>query len=104
MRHTLKMHVHDMHAYEIYDHKVHAHETPAHYCFGGFLAQMVVDLSRSEFQNSSFCASCGWSLLPSATVDPPQKLSPSSIIPKAFGFSIHLSEPFHTSSFASIWY
>jgi hypothetical protein len=32
---------------------VHAHETPAHHCFGGSLAQTVVDLSRSEFQNTS---------------------------------------------------
>ena len=26
--------------------------------FGGSLAQTVVDLSRSELQNTSFCASC----------------------------------------------
>ena len=47
------MHVHDMHA-----RKVHAHETPAHHYFGSSLAQTVVDLSRSELQNTSFCASC----------------------------------------------
>jgi hypothetical protein len=29
------------------------------HCFGGSLAQTVVDLSRSEFQNTSFCASAG---------------------------------------------
>src|SRR6266516_76253 len=44
------MHVHDMHA-----RKVHGHETPAHQYFGDSLAQTVVDLSRSEFQNTSFC-------------------------------------------------
>jgi hypothetical protein len=49
MRHTHERRVHDMHA-----RKVHAaHETPAHYCFGGSLAQTVVDLSRSEFQKTN---------------------------------------------------
>jgi len=42
-----------MHAYE-----AHAHETPVHHYFSGPLAQTVVDLSRSECQNTSFCASC----------------------------------------------
>src|ERR1700722_6176727 len=63
MRYTHEMHAHEMHAHEIRDHKmharkVHAHETPAHHCFGDSLAQTVVDLSRSEFQNTSFCAGC----------------------------------------------
>jgi hypothetical protein len=43
-----------MHACE-----VHAHETPAYYYFGGSLAQTMVHLSRSEFKNTSFGASCG---------------------------------------------
>ena len=47
-------HARDMHA-----RKVHAHETPTHHYFGGSLAPIVVDLSRSELQNTSFCASCG---------------------------------------------
>ena len=54
-----EMHVHDMiydhmvHAHHMHDRKGHAHETPAHHYFGGSLAQTVVDLSRSEFQNTS---------------------------------------------------
>jgi hypothetical protein len=36
-------------------HEMHAHETLAHHCFGGSLAQTVVDLLRSEFQNMRFC-------------------------------------------------
>jgi hypothetical protein len=59
-----EVHAHETHAYEMHARKVHAyetsaHETPAHHCFGGSLAQKVVDLLRSGFQNTSFCASCG---------------------------------------------
>src|SRR5436305_13445206 len=38
---------------------------PAHHCFGGSLAQTVVDLSRSEFQIRVFALVTGWPLLPS---------------------------------------
>jgi hypothetical protein len=47
MRHTLEIGAREMHARE-----VHAHETLTN---GG----AVVDLSRSELQNTSLCASCG---------------------------------------------
>jgi hypothetical protein len=47
------------HAREVHAHEEHAHETPARHRFGGSLAQAVVDLSRSGFQNMSFCASRG---------------------------------------------
>jgi hypothetical protein len=66
----IEMHAHEVRAHEMHARKVHAYETPAHYCFGGSLAQTVIDLSRSEFQNTSFCASCGWSLLPAAPAAP----------------------------------
>jgi hypothetical protein len=57
--HAHEVHAHETHAYEMHARKVHAHEIPAHHCFGGSLAQTVVDLSRSEFQNTSFYASSG---------------------------------------------
>jgi hypothetical protein len=57
--HARKMHAHEVHAHKMRAREVHAHETPAHHCPGSSLAQTVVDLSRSEFQNTSFCASCG---------------------------------------------
>jgi hypothetical protein len=53
--HADEMHTHEISAHEMTPKKVHANETPAHHCFGGSLAQTVVDLSRSEFQNGSFC-------------------------------------------------
>jgi hypothetical protein len=50
--HARKMHAHEMHAHEMHAREVHAHETLTN---GG----AVVDLSRSELQKTSFCASCG---------------------------------------------
>jgi hypothetical protein len=51
------MHAHKMHANEVHAHNVHAREVHAYETLtnGG----AVVDLSRSELQNTSFCASCG---------------------------------------------
>src|SRR5271170_3417476 len=57
--HAHEVHAHKMHSHEMHPRGVHAHETPAHHCFGGSLAQTVVALSRSEFENTSFCAGCG---------------------------------------------
>src|SRR5271156_5208708 len=62
--HAREMYAHKTHAYEMrardmHARKVHAHGIPAHHCFRGSLTQTVVALSRSEFQNTSFCASCG---------------------------------------------
>jgi hypothetical protein len=54
-----EMHAHEVHAHKMHPREVHAHETLAHHCFGRFLAQTVVDLSRSKFENTSFCANCG---------------------------------------------
>src|SRR5271163_3626937 len=51
-----------MHPREIY-----THETPAHHRFGGSLAQTVVALSRSEFENIRvFALVVGWSRPPHA--------------------------------------
>jgi hypothetical protein len=60
------MHAYEMHAHEVYPRemharkaharKAHAHETPAHH--------LLWWLSGPGFQNMSFGASCGWSLLP----------------------------------------
>jgi len=58
MMHAYEIYGHKVHAHEMYGRKVHAHETPAHHYFGGSLAQTVVDSSRSEFQNTSFCTGC----------------------------------------------
>jgi hypothetical protein len=57
--HACEVHAHEVHAHKMHPREVHAHETPAHHCFGRSLAQTVVDLSRSKFENQSFCASCG---------------------------------------------
>src|SRR3984957_507109 len=77
-----KTHVHEMHADKTHAYEMHAHETHAceihalemharkvlenlqisHPTNGG----AVVDLSRSELQNMSFCANGKWSLLPAA--------------------------------------
>ena len=95
-----EVHTHEMHACEVHAHEVHAMrytpmkctpvrytpmrytpETPTHHCFGGSLAQTVVNLSRSEFQNSSFCASREWSLLPSA-IDQNRSLDIDNLLPK----------------------
>jgi hypothetical protein len=63
--HAYEMHAHEMypydsHAHEIHVDEMHAREVHAHETLtnGG----AVVDLSRSELQKKSFCASCGWSL------------------------------------------
>jgi hypothetical protein len=45
-----KVSAHEVHAHEVPAHEVPAYEVPAH---------KVVDLSRSELQNTSFCVSCG---------------------------------------------
>jgi hypothetical protein len=50
--HAHEVYPHEMHAHEVHAHEVHAHETLTN---GG----AVVNLSRSELQNTSFCASCG---------------------------------------------
>jgi hypothetical protein len=59
--HACEVHAHEMHPHEVHPHEtrayeIHARDMHAHHCFGGSL---VVDLSRSEFQNTSFCASGG---------------------------------------------
>src|SRR5947209_521599 len=53
---------------------------PAHHCFGGSLAQTVVDLSRPEFQNMSFCASCAPAAA-SRRVGPYDRLATASGLP-----------------------
>jgi hypothetical protein len=67
--HVYEIHLHEMHACEVHPHEMHAHEmTPIRYtpmrhpptiALVASLAQTVIDLSRSEFQNTSFCTSCG---------------------------------------------
>src|SRR5271156_1857892 len=55
--HAHEVHAHETHAYEIHAREMHAREVHAHETLtnGG----AVVDLSRSELQKTSFCASCG---------------------------------------------
>jgi hypothetical protein len=65
--HAYEMHAHETHAYEIHALEMHARKVLenlqiSHPTNGG----AVVDLSRSELQNMSFCANGKWSLLPAA--------------------------------------
>src|SRR2546429_353859 len=61
------MHAYEMHAHEMHARKVYTHETPAHpLLWWRWPKQWSIYVSTSEFQKTRFCASCGWSLLPSA--------------------------------------
>jgi hypothetical protein len=55
--HARKMHAHEIHAHKIYAREMHAREVHAHETLTN--GSMVVDLSRSELQKTSFYASCG---------------------------------------------
>jgi hypothetical protein len=59
--HAREMHAREMHAREMHAHKTHAHEMHAHetHASRSPILQTVLDLSRSELQKTSFCASCG---------------------------------------------
>jgi hypothetical protein len=73
--HAYEMHAHETHAYEIHALEMHARKVLenlqiSHPTNGG----AVVDLSRSELQNMSFCANGKWSLLPAANIKKRQNL------------------------------
>src|SRR5277367_6695271 len=99
--HAYEIHVRDIHVRDMHARKVHAHETPAHHCFGGSLAQTVVDLSRSKFQNTSFCASCGVPIRcpPAAAVYPGEnlELATSKTFPAPRIFNLHQSTAKHVT-------
>src|SRR2546423_1377113 len=66
--HAYKMHAHKMHAHKMHARKVHTHETPAQpiALVALWPKQWSIYVSTSEVQKTRFCASCRWSLLPSA--------------------------------------
>ena len=65
MRYTLmrctphEVHTHEVHAHEVHAQEVHAHETSVLPLLWWLYGQIVVNLSRSEFQNTSFALVAG---------------------------------------------
>src|SRR2546429_7451927 len=59
--HAREMHAHEVHTCEAHTYEVHALEMHVRKVGISYLTNgcAVVDLSRSEFENTSFCASCG---------------------------------------------
>src|SRR5947199_4451104 len=71
--HAYAMYVCEVHVHEVYPHEMHArkiytHETPAHpllWWLSGLNCGRLM-YRHLSFKTRVFCASCGWSLLPSA--------------------------------------